>query len=219
MQAGFPMQETNTRIATNNPSRTTAGVSAARRSEAGLSLIEVLFATALLLGIALGLLGLFVNSARGNTYGTESTVVNNLTKGEVEELIQVPLNHPDLTVSNGNTEETIADVFLQEDPRHLSKAEWISDPSAADPGTLVKWRRVSLVRHLAYDDIFEGTANVEGTTLIQLGHPDLFDSPLDGSAREGKLHMKEISSTVEGLRQAGPLGVGQEWTVQRFRSF
>ncbi len=190
-----------------------------RRSEAGLSLIEVLFATALLLGVALGLLGLYVNSARSNTYGTESTVVNNLTKTDVEALIQIPLNHPSLEVPGALTEQVLQDLFLQEDSRHLSDTEWISDPASAAAGTLVKWRRTSRVRNFSYDDIYEGTSNIEGTVLIQRGHPDLFDLPLSGTAPQGKLHMKEISSEVIGLRASGPLGVGQEWEVQRFRAF
>ncbi len=64
-----------------------------RRAEAGLSLLEVLFAGLLVSSVAVFLAPLFVRAVAANTQGGEASEAANHTKTFVENALGVPLNH------------------------------------------------------------------------------------------------------------------------------
>jgi prepilin-type N-terminal cleavage/methylation domain-containing protein len=69
-----------------------------RRREAGLTLIEMLIAVALLGIILLGIAPLFIASVRSNYAGNEYTSIHNLARDRLEQLMNLPVTDPQLTV-------------------------------------------------------------------------------------------------------------------------
>ncbi len=74
-----------------------------RRNEAGLTLVEMLIAVALLGIVLLGIAPLFIASVRSNYAGNEYTSIHNLARDRLEQLMNLPVTDPQLTVgAHGN---------------------------------------------------------------------------------------------------------------------
>jgi prepilin-type N-terminal cleavage/methylation domain-containing protein len=69
-----------------------------RRREAGLTLIEMLIAVALLGIVLLGIAPLFIASVRSNYAGNEYTSIHNLARDRLEQLMNLPIADAQLTV-------------------------------------------------------------------------------------------------------------------------
>jgi prepilin-type N-terminal cleavage/methylation domain-containing protein len=67
-----------------------------RRREAGLTLIEMLIAVALLGIVLLGIAPLFIASVRANYSANEYTSIHNLARDRLEQLMNLPFNDPQL---------------------------------------------------------------------------------------------------------------------------
>lgn len=70
------------------------------RREKGMSLIEVLVALAILSLVMLSVIGLFTQSMVLTTSGMDYTMVNNLARDRLEDLIGEPFSSADLTVTD-----------------------------------------------------------------------------------------------------------------------
>lgn len=69
-----------------------------RESEAGLTLVEMLIAVALLGIVLLGIAPLFIASVRSNYAANEYTSIHNLARDRLEQLLNLPVADPQLTV-------------------------------------------------------------------------------------------------------------------------
>ena len=69
-----------------------------RRREAGLTLVEMLIAVALLGIVLLGIAPLFIASVRSNYAANEYTSIHNLARDRLEQLMNLPVTDPQLTV-------------------------------------------------------------------------------------------------------------------------
>jgi prepilin-type N-terminal cleavage/methylation domain-containing protein len=69
-----------------------------RNPEAGLTLVEMLIAVALLGIVLLGIAPLFITSVRSNYAANEYTSIHNLARDRLEQLMNLPANDPQLTV-------------------------------------------------------------------------------------------------------------------------
>jgi prepilin-type N-terminal cleavage/methylation domain-containing protein len=69
-----------------------------RRREAGLTLVEMLISVALLGIILLGIAPLFIASVKSNVAGNEYTSIHNLGRDRLEQLMNLPVTDPQLTV-------------------------------------------------------------------------------------------------------------------------
>ena len=69
-----------------------------RNSEAGLTLVEMLIAVALLGIVLLGIAPLFIASVRSNYAANEYTSIHNLARDRLEQLMNLPVTDPQLTV-------------------------------------------------------------------------------------------------------------------------
>src|SRR5262249_55542097 len=69
-----------------------------RRRESGLTLVEMLIAVALLGIVLLGIAPLFIASVRSNYAGNEYTSIHNLARDRLEQLMNLPVADPQLTV-------------------------------------------------------------------------------------------------------------------------
>ncbi len=71
---------------------------APNRREAGLTLVEMLIAVALLGIVLLGIAPLFIASVRSNYAANEYTSIHNLARDRLEQLMNLPVTSPQLTV-------------------------------------------------------------------------------------------------------------------------
>ena len=69
-----------------------------RNSEAGLTLIEMLIAVALLGIVLLGIAPLFILSVRSNYAANEYTSIHNLARDRLEQLMNLPVTDPQLAI-------------------------------------------------------------------------------------------------------------------------
>jgi type II secretory pathway pseudopilin PulG len=67
-----------------------------RRSESGVTLVELLIAVALLGFILLGIAPLFIASVKSNYSANEYTSIHNLARDRLEQLMNLPFNDPQL---------------------------------------------------------------------------------------------------------------------------
>ena len=88
--------------------------------------------------------------------------------------------------------------------------------------------RRAKVRKYSFADISIGTISSDGSnTLVPLGHPELFDSPLtaDDGADGYKAHLTEFRVTIQpcrgcdGTEPDAVLDLGQRMTVSHFRAY
>lgn len=68
------------------------------RRQAGLTLVEMLIAVALLGIVLLGIAPLFIASVRSNYAANEYTSIHNLARDRLEQLMNLPVTDPQLTV-------------------------------------------------------------------------------------------------------------------------
>lgn len=166
----------------------------AGKRELGFSLLEVLIAGLLLLIILLGIVPLFVRAGVNNIQGNDSTTISHFAKSQVEQLYQLPFNHPNSSVPIGSTERETIEYWAPE------SEEWqATQPSEA----FFQWRRTSRVRQYNIFDVEDGA----------------LDTPLDGGTDERAIHLKEIEIEIDSLRTAGALGSGKTITLRTLKAF
>ena len=73
-----------------------------RKSEAGLTLVELLIAVALLGIVLLGIAPLFILSVKSNYTANEYTSIHNLARDRLEQLMNLPLTDPQLSAATAN---------------------------------------------------------------------------------------------------------------------
>ena len=152
---------------------------AARFRESGMTLLEVLLASVLFLGISLGVVPMFTQSMVSNTSGNDSTKASNFARGRTEELKQLPFNHPDLTIENGS-EKTVEEYYTSND------GLWHPYPVPTD--IKPEWSRLTTVRQYNVDSLEDDRVEI--------------DEALPAGSDASFVHLKEIQVAVQ---QAGGL--------------
>jgi type II secretory pathway pseudopilin PulG len=174
---------------------------AARRGDAGFSIIEALIAAAILLIIALGLLPLFSRSISDNVSGNDATQATNGSRTEVEELLNVPFNNTRIVVPNGAVVEQTKDYWTNGDPAQIGDANegWWSD--ATGHGTVL-WNRTTEVRQYSISDLDDGT----------------LDHPQPGGTEATFIQLKEFTVILDNPKK-DLFGNGQGITLKVVRPF
>jgi prepilin-type N-terminal cleavage/methylation domain-containing protein len=172
-----------------------------RRDEAGFSLIEVLVASVILLVILLGIIPLFLRSMSNRQSGLESTAVGSYARTRAETLLELPFDHPQLTVPAGGDELEVVEYLP------LGDREWTTDAGAADDAA---WVRTTHVRQFGSGDLLDGDTDGDGDSL---------DRPLPGGTNPRSIQIKEIEVAVTSNRAAGALQAGEELTVRVLKAF
>ncbi|MGH9380561.1 MAG: type IV pilus modification PilV family protein [Thermoanaerobaculia bacterium] len=166
----------------------------------GMTLIEVVIASLLLLVIALGVLPIFLRSMTQTVSGEVHTELANHARTRAEEYVQLPFSSAQLTIPSGDTEAAVTDYYWP------SAKTWRSSPPPeSEPG--VRWERTTTVRQFHVIDYM---------AALDRGEPP---APLAGGAPAGSVHLKEITvrlSTPAG----GPayLGGDRALTVRAIKS-
>ena len=168
-----------------------------RSAEAGLSLLELLIAMALLAVIAVGILPMMMRSLADTHRGWEATEVSNFALSQIEDQLATPFDSPSLDVGSGLTENLSSRTWVEGDPDQVGDAleGWTDDPTSKG---LLLWRRNTYVRWYNKADL---------------------STPLDGDTEPTEVHLKEIQVQVTGERQGGALGGGQELWIRVFKAF
>lgn len=212
----------------------TQSLRAARRrkmANGGFSLLESLFAAALLFVVAVSIIPLFTRALQSNAAGGWSNVMTNFVGENLESANQMVLDHENLDLPINGVLQVDAQYWNSgatdsaDGDRIIGDGGWEDDPDG--PG-LVLWMRRASVRKYSFADISIGTISADGSdTLIPLGNPELFDSPLttDDGANGYKAHLTEIRVTVQPCRRCNGdepdefLALGQRMTVSHFRAY
>ena len=152
----------------------------ARAAEAGFSLIEGLIAAALLVFILIGVLPLFERSRLNLMQGNDSTNVANAVIDGTDRLFAMPFNSQITNVLPGTTETVATDFWL------LDGNRWVPDMT---PYTTDRAQ-------------FTRSTTIEQFQLTDLTDNGVLDTPLDGGADAGTVHIKRLTAEVVNARTA-----------------
>ncbi len=163
--------------------------------ERGLTLVEVLIASALLLMVTLSLLPMYVRSITNNAAGAESTRLTNFARSQIEEYSQLNFNSPELTIDAGS-EKVVSDYYS-----HRYR-EWRDGvPPAADPAAYTRTVTVRQYNAAALQDLqldpAEALPNGTGNSFV---------------------HLKEVVVVIQGMRQLAVLGQAKQITLRIVKS-
>ncbi|MCP3961586.1 MAG: hypothetical protein GY719_27405 [bacterium] len=211
-----------TRALENQPGRTVG-----KPGEEGFSLVEGLIAAALLLVVAVGILPLFMRALESNISGGRSSQITTFVSADIEAVNQLIVDRDEwdltgsdfLTLDVGtNTGTDFWDIGTLSDgvqPARLGDEEWVDEETDATGPIL--WSRDMVLRKYSLGDvqILAGT-DATADALVTVGHPMLFDSPLDTDLNA---HLTEIRVTIQENRAEIPSASGQRITVGHFRTF
>lgn len=167
-----------------------------KQGQQGFSVVEVLIASLIFLVIAVGILPLFAASTRNTADGREATEVSNFGRSGVEDLMQATFNDPRLTVPASGTVLATTEYFSK------ATQAWVTGTaSSADPAL---WQRRIRVRQFNVNDMADGILN----------------TPLNGAADPGQVHIKEVEVEVWHARDAGSISLGapQHFTVRMLKA-
>ena len=169
-------------------------------SAAGMSLIEVVIASFILLVIALGVLPLFTRSMASNASGADSTYVANMATERAEELMQLDYAAEPLRIGLGDQERVYNEVYVA--ATDTKPEGWIdgTEATATTAGRTPQWTRVTTIRQYNVND---------------LSTPVPGEDPLNPNP---SAQIKEIEVRVAGLRSAGPLGNSRDLAVRVLKS-
>lgn len=163
-----------------------------RRGEAGFSLTEVVISSVILLTIAVSVLPVFTKAAASNETGREYTELSNLARSRAEELMQLPFNATQLTITAGTE-------LVAEEQYSALTGRWVSGTTLAT-GDRALWLRRTTIRQY-------GISNVE--TL---------DKPLSAGTPSEGIHVKEILVEVRGVGSGNVFGPAKNLTVRMLKS-
>lgn len=157
-------------------------------AQAGLSLVEVLVATFLLLLIVMGLVPLFARSAINNAMGADATQISNQAKSRLDSVLNSGFNGPMMTIPDGEDELVTVEYW---DPELDAFTAVVPD----DLNT-VRWRRTTTVRQYGADALDDGAIVSEGAN----------SDTLPGGTDVAFVKLKEIEVVVVSFPGRGGAG-------------
>lgn len=216
------------------------------RAQAGLSLVEVLFAAFLVATVAVFLAPLFVRAVSSNIEGNEASLSINFDKSFIEQTNAVPMNHQDLDVRSiapGAADDTVRRILTMvydRGPhdrdggleRELGDERWRPRVAADNGNNTVQllWNFDLDLRDYSYFDIVDALVSstsfgdpadpTNPLTLIAFeGDPDVFDNPLTQVTQSPHRHLKETTAQITSRRDSSALGSTDTTDVSRIRAY
>jgi hypothetical protein len=176
-----------------------------RNGQAGFSLIEAIVAAAIILVIAIGLIPLFLRAMVNNTAGGDSTFVGTAGLSQVETDFGLFFNDPTMTIPVGATSTVpVVETFYQGDPTQMGAVTQGWAPSGATGGTgLQLWTRTTTVQQF--------------NVTQDLADDGILNTPEDGSALPGLVHVKQIQVVITSGRTSGLL-TGKTITLRMLKA-
>jgi hypothetical protein len=216
------------------------------RGQAGLSLLEVLFAAFLVGTVAVFLAPLFVRAVASNIEGNEAWLSINFDKAFIEQTNAVPMNHQNLdvrTIAPGAPDDTVRRVLTMiydRGPhdrnggleRELGDERWRPRVAADDANNTVQllWDFDLDLRDYSYFDIVDALVSSTSfgdpadpgnplTLIAFAGDPDVFDNPLSQATQSPHRHLKESTARISARRDSSALGSTDSTDVARIRAY
>ncbi|MDA8018040.1 MAG: hypothetical protein MPN21_11390 [Thermoanaerobaculia bacterium] len=191
-----------------------------RRTQRGMSVVEVLVAASLLLTVAVGILALLTRSLQNNTRGWEATQTSNHARTALDQRLGEALTAPGLEIAAGSNERK-NELFWSGGSNVLDNDDeegWYDSESEAAGTVFV--RRTEIVRQYNVRSLLGESSglNDEGEYVFELER-ERIDTPLSGDVEPRFVHIKRIEVTIEGRRQGGALGAGQRLKSETYKSF
>ncbi len=177
--------------------------------QSGVSLVEVLIASSMMMIVLLGILPLFLRSVTNNQEGMAATEVTNHSRSRVEEMFQLTFDHPNLTLAAG-TALTVDESWSPGAIDHAGDSEerWFPGPPSDHPTRPIHWWRTTTVRQFGVNDISDDPADNRR-----------FSTPLASNTDPIFVHFKEIQVTLQSTRESGVLGPSKALTVRVLKPF
>jgi type II secretory pathway pseudopilin PulG len=147
----------------------------ARGRQDGLSLIETLIASGLLLVIALGLAPLFSRAITTNTHANSYTEASNSARSALEGYFQLDFNAPELTLPPGET------ILETREYLHPDQGTWVAFDQPGDIATGALWIRTIQIQQFSIADLMDNGR---------------LDEPLDGDEIAERVQLKRIRVNV-----------------------
>ncbi len=185
---------------------------------AGYSLLEVLFASLLLLVVAVSILPLFTRALQSNLSGGRASNMTNFAASDIEAANQRTINHPAYDLEGQETVNLgrrFWNLVVDSTGRnaYIGDEQWEADDTG--DGVFV-WERSTTVRKYSISDITP-LVQPDGTTLSALGHPYKYDSPL--TLDDSSVHLSEFRVTIRPNQDNLPAATGRRLTVGHFRAY
>ena len=200
--------------------RSTVRIPRRPRRTAGYSLIEVLFASFLLLVVAVSIIPMFTRALESNLAGGRASAMASFAAANLEEANQKRIDHEDYdldtaTVLGFDPEYwSLGDASDDDGNKFLGDEVWQS----TDTDGLILWERNLTVRKYAVADILP-TVSTDGSTVTGFGeHPRIFDLPLKPS-EESFTHLVEFRVEIKPHSDTVPVDSGQRMTISHFRTY
>ena len=185
----------------------------------GYSLIEVLFASILLLVVAISIIPMFTRALQSNLAGGRSSAMATFAASDMEVVNEKAIDHEDYALE-GTDFVNVATQYWNmgegaadgESNAYLGDEVWQDD----DETGMILWQRTTDVRKYAISDILP-IVDTSGTTLVGYGtHPRIFDLPLK-PGEEGSKHLVEFRVQIEPFSES--FGAGGQITISHFRTY
>jgi Tfp pilus assembly protein PilV len=152
-----------------------------RDPQAGFSLIEAMIAALLLLIVILGVIPLVSRGMLNNLQGNDASNEANASMDGIERLLSLPFDNIDLELTAGQTTLVSQDVFTLKGNSWRDLAAFTADPQ----GDSAQFLRIATIQQFNASDI-----DLDGT----------LDTPLDGGAGPGFVHLKRITMDIRNGR-------------------
>lgn len=185
---------------------------------AGYSLIEVLFASFLLLVVAISIIPMFTRALQSNLSGGRSSSMATFAASDMEAVNEKNIDHDDYALAGSDFISLATEYWnMGTDPTgegntYIGDEVWQDDDTT---GTIL-WERNTAVRKYAVSDILP-IVDTSGTTLVGYGvNPRMFDLPLKPS-EEGSKHLVEFRVQIKPYAEV--FGAGRQITISHFRSY
>ena len=192
---------------------------AARYPGGGYSLIEVLFASFLLLVVAISIIPMFTRALQSNLAGGRASAMATFAASDMEVVNQKTIDHEDYELEGTDFVSVATEYWNMgtdstdnEGNKYLGDEVWQDD----DTTGMILWERTTEVRKYAVSDILP-IVDTSGTTLTGYGeNPRIFDLPLKPS-EEGSKHLVEFRVQIKPYGNV--FGAGKQITISHFRTY
>jgi type II secretory pathway pseudopilin PulG len=170
------------------------------RARGGFSMIEALIATAIIGGVAVGVIPLFTRAMSDNMAGSDYTRVSNYSRSEEEDFAREPLANYTNVIPAGQTQSQIVQYI---DP---TSKQWVTVASlaAVPKNPNIVWTRTVTYKMFNANDMDDD---------------HLYNDPIISGSSPTGFQMVEATVQVQAISAIGPEGGRRSTTIRLLKSF
>ncbi len=200
MLASTPSSQSSQSGGPRGPRGGARGRRSTHRSRQGFSMIEALIATAIIGGVAVGVIPLFARAMSDTKAGTDNTRVSNYSKSEEEDFSREPFANFTAAVPTGQTQGQVVQYI---DP---TSKQWVTvaNLAAVPKNPNIVWTRT--ITYKAYN-------------AKDLDDDHLYNEPVIGGASPTDIQLEEATVQVQSISPLGPEGGHKSTTIRLLKGF